>query len=475
MMSTSGARPPSVIVFFTDQQRADTVGALGSLMDITPNLDLMAGEGTVFEAACASNPVCAPARSAILTGRYPTKTGVWRNGLALAPDIPTMARSFKEAGYVTGYVGKWHLSRQNPVPQEERADWDCWLASNALEFTSDAYRTVMWDEQGQAVELPGYRADATVDAAIRFVADHADEPFFLFVSLIEPHHQNEHDDYPAPRVYRNTYTSDWMPPDLVGQGGTAARHIGGYYGQIKRVDEAFGRLRDVLESLEIADDTIVAYTADHGSHFKTRNGEYKRSGHDSSIRVPLVIAGPGFTEGERVRVPVSTVDLAATLLEAAGVEQLEGGQGNSLRRHFGRHHRHASVLVQVSESETGRAIRTERWMYYVAVDDSSEPAADRYEERELYDLDADPWQQDNLIDSEAHVPVVERLRERLLERIHTIEGDTPEIVLHTRSHSGRQPETTVRAQDIRGTRFGHQATKSGGAGRRSGGRDVRHN
>lgn len=377
-MSTPDAqRRPSVIVFFTDQQRADTLGALGNPVGLTPNVDLMAREGVLFEAACSTNPVCAPARSALLTGRYPTATGVWRNGIGLDSDIPSMARAFKSSGYTTGYIGKWHLSLENPVPPHERADWDHWLASNILEFTSDAYRTVVWDDDGEPVELPGYRADAIVDAAIRFVADHAEEPFFLFVSLVEPHHQNEHDDYPAPRVYRDTYTSAWIPPDLVARTGTAPQHIGGYYGQIKRVDEAFGRLRDALEGLQLTESTIVAYTADHGSHFKTRNAEYKRSGHDSSIRVPMVIAGPGFPAGARVRAPVSTVDVAATLLEAVGAEQLPGGQGSSLRRFLGEAPSDETVLVQVSESETGRGIRTARWMFYVAAEGPSRRLADR--------------------------------------------------------------------------------------------------
>lgn len=266
---------PNVIVFFTDQQRWDTVG---SPLGITPNLDLMARHGTSFETACTTNPVCAPARAAMQTGMYPTNTGVFRNNVPLPTDAPTLGRLFGTAGYQTGYIGKWHLGTQDPVPVEEQGGYDFWLASNLLEFTSDAYRTVVYDRDGEPVRLPGYRPDALTDAAIRFVtrASTDDRPFMLFLSLIEPHHQNEHDDYPAPAVYRDTYNGAWLPPDLATLPGTAYQHAAGYYGQIKRVDECLGRLRDALVSLDLLDDTLVVYTSDHGSHFKTRNNEYKR-------------------------------------------------------------------------------------------------------------------------------------------------------------------------------------------------------
>src|SRR5699024_8837608 len=105
----------------------------------------------------------------------------------------------------------------------------------------------------------------------RYIDHHQEDPFFLFLSYIEPHHQNYSDDYPAPDGYRETYTGSWMPPDLAALGGSAHRHLGGYYGMVKRVDESFGRLQDALKSLDLADDTIVMFSSDHGSHFKTRN------------------------------------------------------------------------------------------------------------------------------------------------------------------------------------------------------------
>ena len=456
--NSASSRPSNVIVFFTDQQRWDTLGVAGNPTGLTPNLDRMAGRGTFFEVACASNPVCAPSRSAVLTGRYPTSTGVYRNDKTLPVDVSTIGESFQSAGYRTGYIGKWHLSEKNPVPPEDRRGYDTWLASNILEFTSDAYRTVVYDNDGEAVELPGYRADAITDAAIRFIADNHDQPFFLFISLIEPHHQNEHDNYPAPEVYENSYHNGWVPPDLQALGGTTPQHISGYYGQVKRLDECLGRLRDALVSLELTDDTIVAYTSDHGSHFKTRNSEYKRSCHDGSIRVPLVFDGPGFSGGRRVSAPVSTVDLVPTLLDAAGIDIPTEVQGRVLTA-IDTETVDEGVLIQVSESETGRALRTARWKYYVVAPEAGDvPSAQNYIEEALYDLDADPYELDNMIDSDGHLGITQDLRGKIQRRIKTIEGCDVDIEPRT-GHIDRKryPQTTVRYTGLRGTRFGHQS------------------
>lgn len=452
------ARRPNVVVFFTDQQRWDTLGVAGNPTGLTPNLDQMSQRGTMFEVACTPNPVCAPARAALQTGRYPTGAGVHRNGIPLDPSLPTLGRVFRDAGYRTGYIGKWHLSEHNPVPAAERDGYEHWLGSNLLEFTSDEYKTVVYDRDDAPVQLTGYRADALTDAAIRFVAAEDERPFMLFVSLIEPHHQNELDTYPAPEVYRDCYTGAWMPPDLAALPGTAHKHLAGYYGQVKRLDECLGRLRDALISLEVAEDTVLAYTSDHGSHFKTRNGEYKRSAHDGSIRVPLLLDGPGFRGGRRVRTPVSTLDLVPTLYQACGIEAPPGLDGRPLQPVVAGDDTDAEVLVQISESEIGRALRTRRWKYHVRAPgehdfETDQPGADRYTEAELYDLDSDPYELDNLITDRAHRPVVEDLRERLLAALERVEGVRPQIEpVPVQARLQRQPQTTVRSQGLTGRR-----------------------
>ncbi|MFJ4776479.1 sulfatase-like hydrolase/transferase [Streptomyces sp. NPDC088762] len=464
--------PPNVIVVLTDQQRWDTTGVHGNPADVTPEFDAIARGGTHFAQALTPQPVCGPARAALQTGRYPTATGVFRNGVPIPTGIPTLASVFAQAGYVTGYIGKWHLggadaAEAGPVAPERRGGYQRWLASDLLEFTSDAYRTVLFDEQGDPVRLIGFRSDALIDAAIRFVADHHTRPFLLFVSFLEPHHQNATDDYPAPLGYRERYEGRWLPPDLAAltpgapQGG-AHRHLAGYLGQIKRVDEGVGRLRDSLRSLGLTDSTVLAWTADHGSHFRTRNEEYKRSAHDASIRVPLALTGSGFTGGGRVERPVSTIDLMPTLIEAAGLSVPAATQGRSLLPLLGGGddpERPQEVFVQISESHVGRAVRTARWKYAVSApqaDPWQDAGASHYRETELYDLGTDPYELENLAGLVSHRDVADQLRETLVRAMLRAGEEQPVIeAAPARVLDGRGPEAEVRSMPWDTLPFGH--------------------
>jgi arylsulfatase A-like enzyme len=445
---------PNVVVFFTDQQRWDCSSLHGNPLDLMLNFDRVAQRATHLANSFTCQPVCGPARSCLQTGRYATQTGVWKNGFGLKKDAVTLADCFNQAGYHTGYIGKWHLAgiSHEPgvggiVPRECRAGYQEWLGVEALEFSRDEYHAVLYDNDNREHQLPGYRVDALADAGIRFQDRHKDQPFFLMMSFIEPHHQNDRDDYPAPEGYRERYAGRWVPPDLAALpawsttqnqkdaadyrcvGGTTQRHLGGYYGMVKRLDEAFGRVLDALTSLGLEQDTIVLFTSDHGSHFKTRNAEYKRSCHEASVHVPTLLAGPGFEGGGRRAELISLVDLPPTLLDACGLpvpETMEGRSILPLLRGRGRDWPD-DVFIQISESQTGRAVRTHRWKYSVSSADTSAAAADTYKEEFLYDLHYDPYELCNLIHAQSHAKVREVMRQRLLKYIQRIEGVTPAI------------------------------------------------
>ncbi len=191
---------------------------------------------------------------------------------------------------------------------------------------------------------------------------------------------------------------------------------------VKRLDEALGRVQDALKSLDLTDKTIVLFTSDHGCHFKTRNSEYKRSGHESSIRVPTAFCGPGFDGGGQIPELVSLIDLPPTLLDAAGLPVPEAMQGRSIMPllHGRREDWPAEVFVQISEAQVGRAVRTQRWKYGVNAPDKDgrrEPDSDHYVEEYLYDLQADPYELTNLIGLESHQETAAVLRERLIRRM----------------------------------------------------------
>jgi arylsulfatase A-like enzyme len=438
--------PPNVIVFLTDQQRWDTSGLHGNPLDLTPNFDRLAQQGTHLYNTFTCQPVCAPARAVLQTGLYATQTGVFRNGLALSGEGTTLAKCFRAAGYQTAYFGKWHLGNPESagaVPAAYRAGYERWLAANLLEFTSTPYHTVLYDDNDEPVRLPGYRVDALTDLAIRYIAEPRTRPFFLFLSFLEPHHQNHLDDFVPPDGYRQPYTGRWAPPDLAALGGSAAQHLGGYFGMVRRLDEALGRLMDALKSLNRLEDTILLFTSDHGCHFKTRNGEYKRSCHEASVRVPAMLSGPGFASGGQVRQLVSLVDLPPTLLDAAGLPVPGEMQGRSILPLVNRQPVEwpEEVFIQISESQVGRAVRTQRWKYSVTAPDKSgwsDSVSDRYMEEFLYDLEADPYELTNLIGLSSHLEVARVLRERLLRRMQAAGEPIPEIDLAPVRPSGQR-------------------------------------
>ena len=443
---------PNVVVLMSDQQRWDCSGLHGNPLDLMPHFDRLARAGTHVAKSFTCQPVCGPARSALQLGRYPTNTGVWKNGPTPDSSLPSLAGSFTAAGYNTGYVGKWHLydfgdGDPGPVPEEARLGYDRWLASNILEFTSDAYRTRLYDEENRPVDLYGYRVDACVDAGMRQITRFAAEeaPFFTFISLLEPHHQNSRDDYPAPAGGREPYEGRWMPPDLAALGAPGSRsnahgRIAGYYGMVKRIDDALGRLHDLLVSLGIAENTVLLFTSDHGCHFKTRNSEYKRSLHEASIRVPTMFSGGPFSGGGELPELISHVDLAPTLLDACGIPVPDTFEGRSVLPLLARGGPAAEpwpeeVYIQISEAEIGRAIRTKRWKYGVRAPGSFEsavayesPTADTMQETFLYDLYSDPHELNNLIDLASHRELAESLRGRLLARLEAAGEPIPEII-----------------------------------------------
>ena len=434
-------RPRSnVILVISDQFRWDCLGVNARTpLGLTPNLDDMARDGMNFANAITNQPVCAPSRSCIFTGQYASRHGVWRNGPPLPTDSATIAKAFRNAGYTANYIGKWHLAPEdqaNPatlghVPPQYRGGFDdFWEGCNVLERTSHPYDGSIWDSAGREITFRDvYRVDFLTDRVVRFLQQ-AREPFFLVVSYLEPHHQNDCNCFVAPKGYADRYRNAFVPRDLSFFPGDWQAQLPDYYGCLASVDENVGRLRDRLRRSGLADRTIVAFTSDHGCHFRTRNAEYKRSGHESSIHVPLVIAGPGFPRGRVVTDLVSHVDLGATLLESVGIRPPASVQGRSflsLAEGSARDWRD-EVFVQISESMTGRALRTPQWSYVVAQPDgASQPHAASYTEYQLYDLFSDPDQLVNLAGRRQTRDISTQLRGRLAARMTEAGESSAEI------------------------------------------------
>ena len=447
--------PNNIIFYFTDQQRWDTCGCFGQPLDITPNLDQLAREGVKFDNAFSPQPVCGPCRALFQTGKWPTETGCFRNNIMLPAGVKTLGSYIEEAGYETAYIGKWHLASDGElekpptidhtvtaIPRELRGGYTgFWRAADVLEFTSHGYDGFVFDENDQRVDFKGYRADCINDMALEFFDQYdGKKPFFMTISQIEPHHQNDRKHYEGPEGSKERFKDFVLPEDLKALGGNAAEEYPDYLGQCASLDENLGRLVAKLKEKGLYEDTVIIFASDHGSHFLTRNrdshlngyDDYKRSCHDAALHVPLVIAGGPFKGGAAVEELVSTASLPKTILALAGVDVGDAMIGENLLDVVEKKedNRPNEVFAQISESRVGRCIRTARYTYAVyapGVNGGAAAASDRYADDFLYDMEKDPHQLNNVVASPAYVQVKEELRARLLDWIERAEGVRPTI------------------------------------------------
>ena len=447
--------PNNIIFYFTDQQRWDTCGCFGQPLDITPNLDALAREGVKFDNAFSPQPVCGPCRALFQTGKYPTETGCFRNNIMLPAGVKTLGSYIEEAGYETAYIGKWHLASDGElekpptidhtvtaIPRELRGGYTgYWRAADVLEFTSHGYDGFVFDEDNGRVDFKGYRADCINDMALEFLDGYTGEkPFFMTISQIEPHHQNDRKHYEGPEGSKERFKDFVLPEDLKVLGGNAAEEYPDYLGQCASLDENLGRLVARLKEKGLYENTVIIFASDHGSHFLTRNrdshlngyDDYKRSCHDAALHVPLVIAGGPYRGGRAVEELVSTASLPKTILALAGVDVGDAMIGENLLDVVEKKtdNRPNEIFAQISESRVGRCIRTARYTYSVyapGVNGGAAAASDRYADDFLYDMEQDPHQLNNVVADPAYAQVKAELRERLLDWIWRAEGTRPVI------------------------------------------------
>ena len=446
----------NIIFYFTDQQRADTCGCFGQPLDITPNLDSLAKEGVKFDHAYSPQPVCGPCRALFQTGKYPTETGCFRNNIMLPKGVKTLADYIEEAGYETAYIGKWHLASDGElekapvidhtitaIPKELRGGYTgFWRTADVLEFTSHGYDGYVFDENDNRIDFKGYRADCIMDMALQFFDQYdRKKPFFMTISQIEPHHQNDHKHYEGPHGSKEKYKNFVLPGDLAALKGNAAEEYPDYLGQCASLDENLGRLIERLKEEHLYENTVIIFASDHGSHFMTRNTDshlhgydyFKRPCHAAATHVPLVIAGGPYQGGKEVEELVSTESLPKTILAIAGVDVGDAMIGeNLLDVVCGKtDNRPDEVFSQISESRVGRCIRTRYYLYSVYAPDKDGgacAASDLYADDFLYDLRTDPYELNNLIHDPAYDKVRLELREKLLGWIEKAEHSRPRIV-----------------------------------------------
>lgn len=419
-------RKPNIILIICDQLRAFEIGCYGNAVIRTPNMDRLASQGVRFETAITNFPVCMAARSVMLSGQYNrTCTGgvanishpSWQKGDHNMPEYPiqgrphlqsaTIAEELRGNGYRTSVIGKWHIhSWPNDI------GFDDWL----IPRVHHAHTGQLFTENGgPEFSPPGYSVDYEASRVEEYLRDKHDKPFFLYYSISPPHcplrdapekyltMYDPKDIPPRPnvdlskplaeqehwlKVYRWDYRyysqhlpyTETLPPEY-----DLRRLIADYYGLTSWVDDCLGRVLAALEDTGLAEDTIVLFTSDHGDNLGSHGLVQKGGPNEESIRVPLIMRGPGTRGGTVWSNPVSLVDIAPTLLARSGCRipgHFHGQDIFSPKNDFA-----------IVETGGGVGIRSMTHMYYLPYKEkrllSDTP-------RSFYDMQSDPYQIRNL-------------------------------------------------------------------------------
>ena len=298
---------PNILFIMSDQQRPDSLGCYGNCFVDSPNIDALAAGGMVFDNAFSVFPLCTPARATMWTGLYPSTNNITDCGFSIDDafawgEHPTTIFSrLKSAGYQIGYFGKWHLG------SAQAHGVDTWSAFNSAGGH--------WVDGRQPFQNGTYLPDVQTEQMINHLDSIKDDdaPFFMVQSYYPPH-----EPYTTQKRYMDMY-----------RGRGIFRP--GYYAAVTALDDCVGRLLNALDKHKLSRDTVVIYTSDHGEHFNYRAKHNKTTGHDDSIRIPLIVNWRGHIDsGLRSDEPTGQQDLVPTLLELSGTAHAEFTHGESL-------------------------------------------------------------------------------------------------------------------------------------------------
>lgn len=421
------ADKPNILYLIADQWRASATGYAGDPNVRTPNLDRLAKESQNFCNAVSVLPVCTPHRAALLTGRYPTSTGMFLNDAHLPDEELCMAEILGTAGYATGYIGKWHLDghgREAYIPPDRRQGWQYWKAAECdHNYNRSHYYTGNSDEKRY---WEGYDAFAQTKDAQQYLRDRATNgrPFILMISYGVPHFPHK----TAPEEFKAMYPLEkiQLPPNVPpGMQARARQEAQGYYAHCTALDKCIGELLDTLAATGLATNTIIVFSSDHGEALGSHGvpPTQKQVAWSESAQVPFLLRVPGIAP-RNVTTPLTTPDILPTLLALSGVtipETVKGEDLSALLR-AGRDADRAALYMSVSPFARSvpaeklseyRAIRTSRYTY---VHGLQGPWL-------LFDDQQDAYQTNNLIGKAEFASVARELDGRLQAELKRIKDD----------------------------------------------------
>jgi N-acetylglucosamine-6-sulfatase len=353
----NGRKPKNVLVVLTDDQRFDSFGFMGHPFLTTPHLDRLAASGAVMDQCFVTTSLCCPSRATMLTGRYAHDHGVIDNQSELAASWPTFGTVAQQAGVQTAYIGKWHMGGHTPAP---RPGWTTWMSFRGQgRYTYPGGKKVPpldrgWDVNGTFEELDGYLPDLLTDRAVDWLraVDTTSDPFLLVVAHKACHapftpaarHASAFEGAEVPEPLPDTDTAyeglpEWLRRQrdtLFGVDNPYKRWPDfrswylDYHRTLLAVDESVGKLMATLEDRGLLDDTAVIFLSDNGFMHGEKGSLDKRTGYDTSIRIPWLMRVPGGPEGKRLQQLVLNLDVAATVLDLLGLEPADTMHGRSV-------------------------------------------------------------------------------------------------------------------------------------------------
>jgi len=414
-------KKPNVVYIFADQWRAAATGYAGDPNAKTPNLDKLAQESVNLTNAVSGCPVCSPYRGSLMTGQYPLSHGVFLNDVQLNPDAVSIAKVYKQAGYETAYIGKWHLDgrgRSNFIPRQRRQGFDFW---KALECTHNYNNSFYYGDENVKLKWEDYDAIAQTRETQKYIRRQQDgKPFLLVLSWGPPHAPYQ----TAPEKYKQMFKSEniQLRPNVPENARKQARNIlAGYYAHISVLDDCVGWIVQTLKDCRLEKDTILVFTADHGDMLQSRGQMKKQRPWDESIRVPFLVRYPALLgkDGKKIDMPINAPDIMPTLLglSAIPIPQTVEGADYSKVLSGEKPAENEAVLImcpspfgQWTRKRGGREYRGIRTRRYTYVRDLNGPWL-------LYDNQNDPYQQKNLCNQPEYKKLQKKLDEMLNRKL----------------------------------------------------------
>ena len=463
----SGAKPRNVVFILSDDHRYDAMSFMGHPLANTPHMDAMARHGAHLKNAFVTTSLCSPSRASILTGLYTFRHRVIDNQRLVPKGTLFFPQYLQEAGYNTGFIGKWHMGG---VHDDPRSGFDYWVSFKGQGHYYPPSDTYTINDNGRRVPQDGYITTLLTKHAIKFLKQQTDreKPFFLYLS-----HKAVHGPFTPEPMYENTLKetpfelpasserhannqlnrprwlldqrNSWHGMDFPLHSDTSIEAFyKSYCEALRSVDDSIGAVMEQLKTMGIFDDTLVIYMGDNGYLFGEHGLIDKRVAYETSSRVPMLMQCPSIIQGATVvDQVVANIDIAPTVLEAMGIKtppHMDGqsflplAQGKTVpwRDYF----LYAYYWEQnYPQTPTHFSLRGSQYKYttYYGIWDSDE----------LFDIRNDPMEQNNLIHQPSHAPVKRQMQSRLFAMMDELGG----MEIPMNPPRGRQQNKRLRDRD----------------------------